>query len=102
MKEGLLLDRVALHPSDISPGHIQGAGTVVTNFAHARPTLGYWTTMATRVTADAIAVQLFVKIAFPDLAVNDFSQTGHTCYVYSSLATLDAKWFGWTTRTREL
>jgi len=58
MEEGLLFDGIALDPGNISAGNIEGAAMVEANFADAGLTFGNRTTMAARVAADSIVIEL--------------------------------------------
>jgi hypothetical protein len=61
MKEGLLLDGIALHASGVAPRNINRAGAVETDLADSRLTLRNRATMSTRVTANAIVPEILNK-----------------------------------------
>jgi hypothetical protein len=79
VEERLLLNGIALHAADISPGHVESSALVVANFANSG--LSFWdgATVPTGETADAIAIQLFVKIgiSYLNVPVEDVAKSGH-------------------------
>jgi hypothetical protein len=84
VKERFFLDGVALHAANIAPGHVERSSLVVTYFADSGLALRDRTTVATCITADPIAVQLLVEIAFADLLIENFPQRGHKtpCFLF--------------------
>src|SRR5947207_15924597 len=77
VKERLLLDGLALDAADIAPGYIQGAALVVADFANAGLPLGDRAAMSAGEAAHAIAVELFVQLAFADVFVDDVAEGCH-------------------------
>ena len=77
MKKRFLLNRIALDAADVSPRHIQSAAAVVAHLADAG--LSFWdgAAMPAGITADATAVEFFVKVALTYLPVNDFVEGCH-------------------------
>ena len=70
VEEGLLLDGVALHAADVSPGDIEGAVAIETNFADARLTFGDRAAVSASETAHTVPIELFVQVTFPDAVVH--------------------------------
>ena len=81
MEKRLLLDGVALNAADISPRDIQSSAAIVTHLANSRLTVRDGTAVAAGVTAHAIAVELFVKLALTHVFVNDVTQGRHDAYL---------------------
>ncbi len=86
VKERLLLDGIALDATHISPGHIQRAALVVADFANAGLALWNRAAMSAGEAAHAIAVELFVQLAFADVFVNNVTEGGQrkpreNCYL---------------------
>jgi hypothetical protein len=77
MEEGLLLDGVALHAGHVTPGNVQHATLVVTNFADPRLPLRNWAAMATGKTPNSVAIQFLVEFALANPLKYDFSQCRH-------------------------
>ncbi len=77
MEERLLLDGIALHAAHISPGHVQSAAAVVANLADSGLPFRDGTAMAAGEAAKPIAVELFVKLAFACVLVDDIAEGGH-------------------------
>jgi hypothetical protein len=59
MKEWLLLDGIALHSTDITPGNIERPATVEPNLADSGLSIGNRTAVPARIAAHAIAIELF-------------------------------------------
>ena len=77
MKERLLLNWIALYSTDVSPRDVKLAALVVADLAHAGLALKDGTTMSTGKTTNAIAINRLVKLAFTDVLIQDFTQSGH-------------------------
>jgi hypothetical protein len=77
MKEGLLLNRIALHSAGISPRNQQYSATIKTNLANSWLSIGNGAAMTAGETPDTIAIKLLVEIAFADILVNDFAKGRH-------------------------
>jgi hypothetical protein len=77
VEEGFLFDRIALHSADISPGDIELASLVESDFANAGLSFGNWAAMSAGETADPVAFDRFVEFAFPDVLIQDFAEGGH-------------------------
>ena len=77
MEERLLLNWIALYSADVSPGNVELAALVVADLAHAGLALKDGTTMSTGKTTNAIAINRLVKLAFTDVLIQDFTQSGH-------------------------
>src|SRR6185312_5592916 len=78
VEERLFLDGIALHTADISPRYIERSAFVEAYLADSRLAVSDGATVTTRITADTIAVQLFVEIAFADLLIENFAQRGQS------------------------
>jgi len=78
VKEGLFLDRVALHSPDIAPGNVEDSASVVANFADAWLAIRDGAAVPTGKTAHAVTIKFLVKFAFPDVLVDDVPQGSHT------------------------
>src|SRR5438270_14070946 len=78
VKEGLLLDRVALHAAYVSPRHVQCPGLVVADFTHPRLALWNRTAVSAGVTTHAPAVNLLVEVSLADVLIQDVTKgTSH-------------------------
>src|SRR5207245_9927270 len=73
---GLRLDGIAMDAANIAPGYSQGAALVVADFANAGLPLGNRSAMSAGEAAHAIAVELFVQLAFADVFVDDVAEGG--------------------------
>src|SRR6266446_5564721 len=71
VEEWLLLDRVALHYTGVSPGNVQSPASVVANLADARLALWDGAAVTTGKTAYPVAVKPLVKLTLADILVND-------------------------------
>ena len=83
MKERFFLYGIALDATDIAPRHIEFAGPVESDLTNPRPSVRDGTAMATGKTADALIVELLVKLAFAYMHVDDIAQGGHEKTLYS-------------------
>src|SRR5438105_15443830 len=86
VKERRRLDVMALDAEHIAPGYMQGAALVVADFANAGLPLGNRAAMSAGEAAHAIAVELFVQLAFADVFVDDVAEGGQrdlgkNCYL---------------------
>jgi hypothetical protein len=77
VKEGFLFDGIALHAANVSPGHVELTSLVESDFTNAGLSFGNWAAMSARETADPVALDWFVEIAFPDVLIQDFMEGGH-------------------------
>ena len=79
MKEGLLLNGVALHAADISPGDVEFPAAIETHLAHAGLPFRNRTTVTAGIAAKPIAIQRLPKLGrgFLDALIEDFSQGSH-------------------------
>jgi len=77
VEERFLLDRVALHSANVSPGDIQSSATVVTNLTNSRLTVWNRAAVAAGVTTDPISVELFVELALTYVFVNNVTEGRH-------------------------
>jgi len=77
VEERLFLDGITLYAAYISPWHVKCPTLVETYFTDTRLAVRNRTTVATRITANAIAVQFLVQITFANLPVENFPQRGH-------------------------
>jgi methylmalonyl-CoA mutase cobalamin-binding subunit len=77
VEERFLLDRIALHGADISPGHEEGATLVVTYFADSGLTIRNGTAVTAGEAAYPVAVKFFVQVPFVDVLINDFTKGRH-------------------------
>jgi hypothetical protein len=77
VKERLLLDGVALHATNVSPGNIQGAATIETNLADAWLALRDGARVSAGVAAHATVFELLVQIACADVLIDDFAKCTH-------------------------
>ena len=83
VEEGLLLNRVALHSGDISPGNVEGAATIVANLTDTGLSLANWAAVAAGIAADAVAIQFLPEsgVAFADARIKDVAKGGHNLIV---------------------
>ena len=77
VKEGLLLDRIALHSADVAPRHVKSTALVVTDFADARLAIGNRATVTAGIAAHPVSVQLLVELALTNVLVDDVAKRGH-------------------------
>lgn len=77
MEERLLLDRITLHSTDISPGNKELPTAVVTNFADSGLALGNRATMPAGKATHTVAIKRFVQISLTDLFINDIAKSVH-------------------------
>ena len=70
VEERLLLDGVALHAADVSPGHVEGAVCVEADFADAGLAFGDRAAVAAGEAAHTVPIELFVQVTFPDAVVH--------------------------------
>src|ERR1700722_2051142 len=77
VEEGLLLNGIPLSPADVSPGHVERSAAVVTHLADAGLSIRDGAAVPAGEAAYAIAIQLFVKIAFAHLPINDLAESSH-------------------------
>jgi len=97
VKEGLLLDRIALDAADITPGHQESSAAIEPHLADADCALGQGTAVAAGVAAKSTVGQTFVQIAFVCLARQHLSQCeGHLDQLYASQSFRDynPQWHG--------
>jgi hypothetical protein len=80
MEKRLLLDRIALHPANVSPRNIQRSAAIVANLANSWLTVRNRAAVAASVATHTIAVELFVKLALTHVFVNDVTQSRHDEY----------------------
>ena len=83
MKERFFLYGIALDATDIAPRHIEFAGPVESDLTNPRPSVRDGTAMATGKTADALIVELLVKLAFPNVFVKHITQGCHNDIIAS-------------------
>jgi len=83
MKEGFFLYGIALDATDIAPRHIEFAGPVESDLTNPRPSVRDGTAMATGKTADALIVELLVKLALPNVFVKHITQGCHNDIIAS-------------------
>jgi hypothetical protein len=74
VKERLLLDRIALHPADVSPRDVELPALVVADFAHPCLAFGDGAAVSTGVATKAVAFNGFVQFAFADILIQDFAE----------------------------
>src|SRR5262245_36725751 len=77
MKEGLLLDRVALHAGDVSPGHAQHAVVVEAHLADAHGARGNRAIVAAGVAPDPAVRLPIVDLAFTSAGRQQLAERGH-------------------------
>src|ERR1700676_4055943 len=79
VKEGFLLDGIALGSGGVSPGDVECAATVVADFAASGLAFGDGAAGSAGETAQAIVLELFVEsgIGFADVLVEDGAEGGH-------------------------
>ena len=78
MEEGLLFDGIALHASHVAPGHIQSAAAVIADLTDAGLAFRDGAAVPARVTADTVAIELFVELSFAYVLIDDIAQSGHS------------------------
>jgi hypothetical protein len=61
VEKWLLLDGIALHSGNITPGNVKRATVIETNFADARLAIRNWATVTTGIAAHTIAIHLLPK-----------------------------------------
>src|SRR6266851_5210885 len=89
MEKRFLLNRIALHSTYISPGHVELSALVVADFAYARLAFENRTAVSAGKAAYAIAIDFLVQIAFTDVLIEDFAQGwqgGHLYFHFSPTA----------------
>src|SRR6266542_4849362 len=74
MKKRLLLDGIALHPTNIAPRNIQLATLVVADFADSRLAFCNGTAMSAGEAANAISLDLLVQLAFTDVPIQNITE----------------------------
>jgi hypothetical protein len=72
MKKRLLLDGIALHSSNVSPGNVELPTAVVADFADSRLSLRNWATMPASKAADAVPFDFLVQLALADVLMKNF------------------------------
>src|SRR4051794_744 len=77
VEERFLLNGIALHAADVSPGYKELATMVVTYFADSGLTIRNGTTVTTGEAAYPVAVKFFVQVPLADVVVNDFTKGRH-------------------------
>src|SRR5215510_12530975 len=83
MKERFFLYGIALDATDIAPRHIEFAVPVESDLTNPRPSVRDGTAVATGKTADALIVELLVKLAFPNVFVKHITQGCHNDIIAS-------------------
>src|SRR6266498_6124999 len=78
MKKRLLLDGIALHPTNIAPRNIQLATLVVADFADSRLAFCNGTAMSAGEAANAISLDLLVQLAFTDVPIQNITERRQT------------------------
>jgi hypothetical protein len=77
VEERLLLDRIALHASHVTPGNIQNSALVVTDLANSGLTFRNGTTMAAGMAAHTVALELFVQVSLTNVVIENFAKCSH-------------------------
>jgi hypothetical protein len=77
VEERLLLDGIALHAADVSPGYKELATLVVTYLADSGLTFRNGAAVTTGEAADPVAIKLFVQVPLADVVINDFTKGRH-------------------------
>ena len=77
MEERFFFDGIALNSADVSPWDVELAAAVIANLANSGLAVGNGAAMPAGKAAHAIAVNRLVKIAFPDMLINDIAKGGH-------------------------
>jgi hypothetical protein len=70
--KGFLLDGIALKPTDVAPGNVEGAAPVVANLANSGPAVGNRAVVAAGIAAHPVPVELLVESAFANSFFEDF------------------------------
>ena len=90
VKEGLLLDRIALHAADITPWHEKATALVEPDLANANRAVGQRTAVAAGVAAKSTVGQTLVQRAFARFAREHLSQCeGHVDQLYAPQSSWD-------------
>src|SRR6266568_2842848 len=71
VEEGFLFNRVALHPTHVTPGNVELAAAVESDFTNPRQSVRDGASVPARVAAHAITVELLVELALAHATVND-------------------------------
>src|SRR6266403_3623138 len=74
MKERLLLDGIALHSSNVSPGNVELPAAVVADLTDSRLSLGNWATMPASEAADTVPFDFLVQLALANVLIKNFFQ----------------------------
>ena len=77
MEERLLLDWIALHAANVSPGDVESSAAVVPHFADTDLTIGNGATVPTGEATHAVAIKPFIKLAFSNVFVDYMAQGRH-------------------------
>src|SRR5690242_4905034 len=77
VEEGLLLDGIALHAANVSPGHIELAALVVADLADSGLALKNRTAMPAGEATDAMVVDFLVQISFANIFIHDIAKGRH-------------------------
>src|SRR4029078_9403072 len=77
VEEGLLLDRIALHATDVPPRHEQSPALVVAHLADANRAFGQRAAVVAGKASQPAVAQGFVEIAWAPFATQHLSQCGH-------------------------
>jgi hypothetical protein len=79
MEERLLLDRIALYSSDISPRDVELSTTVEAHLADTGLTVWDWATVSAGVATHAIVIELLdqVGICLSNALIEDVAEGGH-------------------------
>jgi hypothetical protein len=78
VKEGLLLDGIALHSAHVAPGNKERAALVIADLANSRLAVRDRTAVPTGIAANPVPIELFVQVTLTDVAVNDVAKSGHS------------------------
>ena len=90
VKEGLLLDRIALHAADITPWHEKPTALVEPDLADANRAVGQGTAVAAGIAAKSTVGETFVQLAFARLVREHLSQCeGHVDQLYAPRSSWD-------------
>ena len=73
VEERLFLDRIALHATDVAPGHHQASAPVEPHFAHAGRAVRNLAVMPAGVAVHPAVVAFIVEIAFAHVALERLS-----------------------------
>src|SRR5258708_217948 len=77
VEKRLLLDGIALHASDITPGNVELPAEVVTDFANPWLALRNGTAMPASEAANAISLNLLVELALADVPIQNCTERRH-------------------------